>query len=30
MVEIGEIFQCKQDRGNVKDLYTASIIKGDT
>ena len=30
MPEIGEILQYKQERGNMEDLYTVSVIKGDT
>ena len=30
MPEIGEILECKQERGNPKDLYAISVIKNDT
>ena len=30
MLEIGKILQCKQERGNMEDLYAFSIMKGDT
>ena len=29
MPEIGEILQCKQERGNPEDLYAVSIMKGE-
>ena len=30
MPERGKILQCKQERGNLKDLYTFIVMKGDT
>ena len=30
MPEIGEILECKQERGNPEDLYAISITKDDT
>ena len=30
MPEIGEILQCKEERRNLKDLYTVNVMKGDT
>ena len=30
MPETGKILQCKQKRDNPEDLYTVSIMNGDT
>ena len=30
MPEIGEVLQCKWERGNPEDSYTVSIMKDDT
>ena len=29
MPDIGEIFECQQERGNSEDLYSVSKIKDD-
>ena len=30
MPEIGNILQCKQESGNLEDVYTVTIMKGET
>ena len=30
MPEIGNVLQCKQDRGNLEDVYTVTVMKGET
>ena len=30
MPEIGNILQCKQERGNLEDVYAVTVMKGET
>ena len=29
MPQIGKILQCKQERGNLEDIYAVGIMKGE-